>query len=619
MDIEAFVRWALDDARTVEERYTTELLVEQGVSWWNSRHKIYKHESFEERIERKRQRALNPAYQPQYSEESVRKSAEVFHEFKSWSHFFGYDERPIRDLKVFRFLPNLEDLGLNHIEVADISILAEFTQLRKLVLASRSCEDFSPLAHCTGLRELVLQFGGQYFKQKTEWPELTGLERLDQLETLSLDGNLLAFKHGIAWPKVRRGTLKCQPLDARSVRELPQLPACEFLTLAGVERLDGIEAFPRLRNLTIETVVRDFAPLEALRELTCFACEEFEPVDISPLVRVPKLHFISFDSKFKTRLIPVKPRDFSTLIDAPNLRELHVNGCPPVMTEVAALNAGLPSWGDLLLRTESQVLPPLRLILAPFQKMPRRNEPHRAPGEPELIDKGMRECEGRWVGRLLTRAINKKIGCADWGKAEAGGEYRSMTITIESFGAVEKLPQILDAGREVIARLRENYTGHIHIFLKAPTVIPTPAQIEMEKKFQDEQDNADFERGRREREEYLERLHRFELKKQDGQKIKPEEFAPGEQTPLPPPPWEGNEEEDDSDDQNSSDIAVKKKPDPPPSWLDDEHPLADNYRTMGQFTLSEAWFPGRDDAEINLIKYLMGRAPDEIIPEDEKK
>ena len=32
MDSEDFIRWALDPARTVEERYTTELLVEQSVN-----------------------------------------------------------------------------------------------------------------------------------------------------------------------------------------------------------------------------------------------------------------------------------------------------------------------------------------------------------------------------------------------------------------------------------------------------------------------------------------------------------------------------------------------------------------------------------------------------------
>ena len=229
MDSEDFIRWALDTARTLEERYTTELLVEQGVSWWNSRRKIYIHEDYETRHERQRQRALNPAYEPRYSEESLRKAAEMFPETKSWSCHCGYEERPIRDLKVLGFLTNLENLNINHVEVTDVSVLAQLPRLSILHFSSTKCEDLRPIGRCANLRELVL--GWSIHGTGEHWPEVTGLEQLAQLETLSLTGNLLAFERGITWPNVRRATLKCAPLSARNVRELPQLPACEFLTL----------------------------------------------------------------------------------------------------------------------------------------------------------------------------------------------------------------------------------------------------------------------------------------------------------------------------------------------------------------------------------------------------
>jgi hypothetical protein len=41
MDAEAFIRWALDDARTLEDRYKIELLVDLGVARWYSKRKIY--------------------------------------------------------------------------------------------------------------------------------------------------------------------------------------------------------------------------------------------------------------------------------------------------------------------------------------------------------------------------------------------------------------------------------------------------------------------------------------------------------------------------------------------------------------------------------------------------
>ena len=67
MNMDAFVSWALADARTVEERYTTELIVEQGLNWWYSHHKICRPFDYEAIVERHRQRSLNPASEPRYA------------------------------------------------------------------------------------------------------------------------------------------------------------------------------------------------------------------------------------------------------------------------------------------------------------------------------------------------------------------------------------------------------------------------------------------------------------------------------------------------------------------------------------------------------------------------
>ena len=612
MDTDKFIQWAIDDARTTEERYPVELLVEQGVHWWNSRRKIYKSASIDEMIEQKRRRALNPAYEPHYTEQNLRRAAEMFPDFKTWTHFAGHDERPIRDLTVFGFLTNLEELHLNNNEATDLSPLTRLPKLRNLQFGSSQCEDFRPLARCTALRNLVLMFYVSWWKTIMNWPDVSGLEQLTQLESLSLTGNLLVFERGVAWPNVRCGTLKCEPLAARSVKDLPGLPACEFLTLAGVERLDGIEAFPRLRNLRLETDVRDFAPLAALTKLTCFTCTAFEPLDLRPLVRLPKLQCVSFDTRFKHSLRVVAPRDFSPLGDAPMLRELHVEGCAPVEDEVKMLNTLLPPWDDLLLAVQARPLPPLRMIVAPWTKHPRNETVKLDPDDNGLPDEGLRECEGRWVKRFVEKTLSERLGHEDWGTAEAGGKYRSFSVTIESFAVVEKFPQIIEIMREILARLRQDYVADFMIALKAPRPEPTPAQVEMEEQFREAQDKAEWERRQREQEEYLERLHRYDLKKQLGDKIKPEEFVPPPATPLPAPPWESDDDNDD-DDSASGDVIVKEKPEPPPSWLDDEHPLAGNYRIMGHLLLSEIWFACR---QRDLATYLMGRPPDQELPDD---
>jgi hypothetical protein len=616
MNADGFIRWALDDARTVEERYTTELIVEVAMMWWNSRNNISRHESLEDMMERHRQRDLNPAYDPRYSEADVRHATESLPTVNMW--WFsngGLDTRPIRDLKAFGFLTHLEQVHLQFCEVTDVSTFAELPKLRSLKFTSNRCVDLRPLAGCAHLRELELGIGMGWGRVYSRWPDVSGLEKLGQLESLTLIGNLHVFPRGITWPNVRTAILKCDPLTVRSVRDLPQLPACEFLTLAGVEQLDGIEAFPRLRNLKVETDVRDFAPLAGLDKLTCFTCTGFEPLDVSPLTRLPKLQVAIFNANFQYALTAPKPRDFSVFAEAPALRELHVPGCPPVESEVKMLNSFLPPWDDVwLAETPRPLSAALRMIMAPLQKHPQNHDTKLDAGDNGLPDEGLRECEGRWTGRFMEKTITARLGEADWGTTTADGKTRRITVTIESFAVVEKLPQIVEAMREVLARLHHDYNVQFMVQLKSPKIVATPAQVQLEQQFQDERDKAEREHREQDQKEYLERLHRYELKKQLGKKIKPEDFVPPPPAPMPLPPWEREDGEDDNDSSNEDGgVAVKEKPDPPPSWLDDEHPLADNYRLMGFLTLAEIWFmPHHRD----IVIYLMRRQPDLEIPDE---
>jgi hypothetical protein len=623
MNTEAFVSWALDKARTVEERYTTELIVEKGVSWWNSRHGIRKPYNLDAKLEQERQRALNPAYDPRYSEEALRRTAEVAPQIKSWNEFTGYDSRPIRDIQVLRFLPGLEEVHLHHTEISDVSALAELPLLRTLHFSSHTCRDLRPIGRCRALRDLQL-------KLFRHWPDVRGLEELPELESLLLEGNLLAFKSAV-FPKVKFARLTCEPLEACSVRDLPQVPNCEFLSIGGIETLDGIEAFPRLRNLILETPAESFEPLVQLKELTCFKAKDHEPLDVEPLTRVPKLQFLCFNTWNKTRIRPVKPRDLAPLVEAPALRELEIIGNPLLETEAAAIQAGLQPWDDLYLLPEPRPLSAWRLLAWPPNKIPQGDEVNRLPGEPELVDIGLRERELRWAGRFMRRAIDRKLGTTDWSEPVTdhslhtdfhphiiGPTSRSLTIEFNSFGLIDKFPLAIEAVRECLARLRGEYHVLLWVRLTVPRRKPTKAQRELQDKFDREFEQAEFERAQREREEYLERLHRFELKKQEGIKVDPKEFAPGEQEPLPVAPWE--REDDEDEDTNSggddSDVAVKEKPEPPPSPFDEnDHPLADNYNLMAHFTLSACYVFNH---QRGVAEYLMHRHCDEVI-ENEKK
>jgi hypothetical protein len=627
MDTEAFIRWSLDDSRTVEERYTVELLVEDGVRSWNWKQKIYQHDSIDATLARNRERKLNPAYEPHYSETSLRKAAEFILGRKSWS---PHSDRPIRDLAALGFMTALEEVTLHTLfEGTALSPLAKLPALRTLGIGSAAvtfwnchCRDYTPLARCAALRHLTLGFG-------VHWPDFTGLGELTQLETLALCGNLLALPRGLSFPKVHTATLRCMPLASRNVADLPQLPACHFLTLGGAERLDGIEKMPALRNLTLLGPFDSFAPLTALRELTCLTVEPADhldppkmPRDLTPLLHLPRLHFLRFGDQHGIR--GDLPRDYAPLTEAPALRELVVTGCPPVEMEVAAIQAGLPPCDDLWLLPEPRPLPPLRMITAPPGTESRRNDSRGtqtslSPGESAPPDHGLRACEARWIAEWLQRHIARRLQNPDWGKADAHPASHTLNVQLHSFASVGKFPIFIEATREAMARFRHDWQyASFMINLRVPPPEDTPAQKELLAKFRDAQDEWEHEQREREHQEYLERLHRLELKKQEGATIDPAEFSPSERDPHPEPPWEketdGEEDGDDTADGEGG-IATKEKPAPPSSWRDDDHPLREQYFCGGTLLPGEIWFRPDDRG---LAIQLMGREPDEDIPEDPK-
>ena len=599
--MEEFIAWALDPARSNDEKYTVELIVEAGMAIWHAQHNTGVYEDVEAREERNRQRKLNPAYLADYSKEDLLRTAEILAGRKEWSHF-PYSERPMRDLKAFGFLA-LETLDLSWCDASDLSPIAKISSLRSFTFRSPECHEFGVLAACQNLRKLNLTFS-------VPWPEVKGLELLQGLEEISLNGNLLAFAPGTSWGKVRRGTLSCTPLAARSYADLPLLPACEYLTISGVDRLEGIERMPRLRNLTLNGPVRDLSPLAALAELTCFSLTGDKPRDISPLTRLPKLQFVQFGELHK----PNKPRDYSPLAEAPLLRELIVLGCPPVEMEVSAINAGLAHWDDLLFVEPPRPLEALRMIVAPASRQPFPSAPDSEPAG--ASDEGLAACEARWVAAYLHQQVEQLTGLPHWGAVRVNGVQRTFFVEIYALEAVEIFAEVVRTLREGLARLRHEFTGTLMIMLQNPPIKPTPAEIQEEERLQELENNAYYEQWRRDQEEYQDRLHRYELKKEEGGPIDPAEFTVPE--PQADPFWtmeEGENEDEIEDEEDEGEFSEEPEQEDEvveEFQLDNEHPMADHYRLLALIKLNEVWFLPHHRG---LAVHLMGTEPDLEIAE----
>jgi hypothetical protein len=629
MQTESFVAWALDDSRTRDERYTVEVLVEQGIRHWNSQRKIYRDTSFEESYAKSRERKLNPAYQPDYDEDGLRKTAESLADLKNW----WPGGHAIVSLAPLRFFPSLEWVWIHNFGGTDLSPLTDLPLLRKLLLGPLGtdfgcpCADYTPLARCASLRELTLGFG-------CVWPDFNHFGDLQQLELLEISGNLLALPRGLVFPRVRRAKLYCRPLYARSVTDLPQLPACEFLTLQGVERLDGIEQMPSLRNLILEGHCESFAPLTALKHLTFLNVVVQDrrdpallPRDVTPIAQLPELRVFQIGPRFK--VYPDMPRDYLPLAEARALREIEVRHCPPVQMEVASIQAGLPPWDDVFLLETARPLGPLTLIIAPHAMHPTRREEQLDPDDNGLIDVGLREAESRWVSRFAAETISARLGVADWGEIRANAACRILQLRIESYGIVERLPEIVDATREVIARLRPDYYASFGIHLRIRPAALTPAQQAVEDRLQRERYDWESEEQAREQAEYLERLHEFELKKQQGLEIDPADFSPpppGEYKPAKTPagagPADDEADQDEADFSNADyndgddDIAVAADEEPDVPILEDyQHPLAAEYLCAGTILLDEMWLYAH---LAGIGCHLMQRQPDREIAEEPK-
>lgn len=590
MDSESFIQWALDPVRTNEEKYTVELIVEVGVQLWHFRHQTGFREDPDTIEERKRQRKLNPAYVASYSEADLRKASEVLGDQKHWA-YIPYSDRPIQDLKAFQFL-DLESLDLTSCEASDLSPVARIPNLRSFTFSSAECLDFRPLGECAKLRYLNLTFS-------VPWPEVAGLERLQDLEELHLTGNLLAFAPGTSWSKVRRGRLLCTPLAARSCKEIPVLPECLFLTLGGVDRLDGIEQMSRLRNLVLQGVVQDYAPLIALKELTCLTIEGDKPREVNSLAQLPKLQFAQFGDPFLANT----PRDYSPLAEAPMLRELIVLGCPPVDMEVEAINAGLGQWDDLFLAPTPWEVPPLRMLISGQEPLFPLTVPEPDPEEDGFVDLGMRSCEGRWVAEFLQQGIQQRIGIPHWGIASANGENRTFYLEIHAIEAIEIFPDFLQAVRGCLAELRHHYSGTLTISLQNPRTRFTSAEIDREEHLRERQEDAEFDQWQRDQEEYLDRLHRYELKKQEGGPIDPAEFSVPEQEV-----WDEEEPEEEEADFLVEDEETEEEEEQNGAFLfEEEHPLAEHYRLTAFLSLEVIRFHP-EQREIAI--HLMRREPD---------
>jgi hypothetical protein len=523
MSRESFSEWALASERTLEERYGALFLIEQITGLpipKNDNWSIY----YEAQRQYRRERELNPAYEPEYSAETARMVEERLPTLKKINSSSG-DDRILRDLSWMRFCPAVDDLNLPNTEVNDWSPIAHLQQLKVLWVKEQTGWNFAPLGSLENLETLRLYL-------HAPWPDLSEFGRLRSLKALYFHGNPLALQGSGELPAVRHAEIDhwlSFKVPLRSLHDLPAMPELRKLHLINTWRLDGIERSPHLVNAEIYGYFEDLAPLQALQELTHLVLSGGEYETLEPLTSLPKLHYLLVRNE--------QPKDYSPLAEMPSLHEVEVESCPASKLEVASFNAGLPPWSDLFALPEPRPVPPLRLLLG--RKGSDGDEEEEENSGPEKRDYGENEkmstSEARWFAREVNRRLNGLLG-RGWGKCDV--KYAShpgdQHLDLFRMEDIDQLPKIVQSLRSLLCEARHPWVCRLmvdtmHRYERDMDEIEADDEEEKEKEFDAERERADWEyhqQRARERREFLERQHRLRLQKELGAPIRPEDFAP---------------------------------------------------------------------------------------------
>ncbi len=609
-----FYQWTIDPARTSDELYTAELLIEHG--WRLYRHK-HKH-PFEfnwDAIHRlRRERDENPAYRSRIARAHLEGTVEMWADIKVMPDACG-SERPIRDLSALRFFPHIEEISIHCCEVADLSPIVGLRSLRRLNLAEyispvgHALVDLSPIAGMPQLAEVKLNLD-------SPWPDLSALATLPALRELNFTGNLLALAAVHSLPAVETAGFDCGQYWTTPLRDLHGLPAMpcvrqlwvgknSCINLTGTTTLDGVERFPHLVNLTISGVFRDLRPLEALRELTYLSLASELCTDLRPLATLPCLREIT--------LIRERPLDIEPLAAAPALREVSLPRCLILETELGALHAGLPPWSEDFLAPEPRPLPPLRWFRYDAKNdesnLIHGNMADSNPREKRYAgDPALRSAESRWISAEIRRRLDALLG-EGWNTSPS-----IYNLIIQRFQDVQRLPEIVECLRHFSAACLDPLRYFVSV--EPHGDIPKDGWGRRRKREPGSLDWLDHgttldeeiqerEEHRRHREEHLRRLereHRHEILRQQGHPIDPKDFSPptgidglGAPEPLPDEPEDDapagaasagfDTNEGDEDEEEGGGIAEPPPPPPGTASLSEELSFSMHVSEQGVFVV----------------------------------
>ncbi len=578
-----FIAWACDPARTNDELFTVELLIELMRYRSNWRFKE-RHDSFDIGLAKKKERHLNPAYRPSLLvdeiEELGQHAATVTH-FRSGGSY----DRPLRDLHALSFFPALEEIGISHSDVCDFSPLAKLPHLKRLTVMETGTVggyQAAELEQWGEMREL------EYFHLflRHSWPDLRALAKWPALQEFHFHGNILALCDVEILPAaelVEISTGGCISVPLRDLTLFPAMPKAKRLILKSTASLNGVERYAHVLNLLLGGEFRDLTPVASLSNVTYLELTGEHFTELAPLCRMPKLRELEF--------VRERSLDLAVLTEAPQLRRVTFSRCPMMRMELAALNAGLlPEAADFEAE-ESRALVPLKFFVvskkneAAKEFFEQRTEEIVKPREAFYQgDKAWEAAETRSFHAALQAKLDTLLG-RGWGlaKARSWSAAGQALLTFKRFRDTSRIREILELLRGESARSRFPWSFCLNVEPHGDMSY----ELEELKKLDEETKEAEAhwlaafhepEHVLRENEEslqrheetfeYLRREHFLRLQQEQGCAVDPELLLPAKEPPIPPPELKDENEElrqsRDDEGENEGGVAIAPPPPPPP-------------------------------------------------------
>jgi hypothetical protein len=589
-----FVTWATDPARSADELFAVEILIE-GMRHFQNWPFRDRREPFDREMQTMKARKFNPAYRPALPLAEIellqKRAASVFY-FGGPS---GVSDRPLRDLQALRFFPQLEEIQLDSSDIFDLSPLASLKKVQNF-----SIGEYGDVGGC---HPLVFAQCGEMpevehlrLSLRHAWPDLRAIANWPALREFYFNGNLLTLADVRELPAAEFVQAHKWVGHATSLRDLnvfPAMPKVKQLGLQDTSSLTGIERYPSVVNLEIGGEFRDLTPLLALTNVTCLKLTGEYFTDLAPLTRMPSLREIIF--------VRERPLDLAVLTDAPQLRRVEFERCAIIRTELAALNAGLlPEENDFLAEK------PRKLAPFKFYSVSKGNRAGRwffnrrvealmdARDDFYAGDAAFADAETRSATSALQAGLDRLLG-RGWGLLpdSARGSSGEVVLGFKRYQDTTRIREIIQLLREHSARSRFPWNFSLMVEPHGDMSYELEQLKELEEKAREPEghwlkdvhdpdevlrENQESLQRYEEKYELLEREHLYQLQED------PENFV--DPTLLQPPPsaeLATDEPEDeqpltessdaDDDDENIGGVAIAMAP--PPPALPDTPDLSD--------------------------------------------